>query len=304
MAFKFFRNFGKRVSSATQKFWGKLGQVFRSGALSDANLEPLEAVLYGADFGRRTTEEILDEVRRAFAKNRHLDPADLESLVRQLLVDSLAGSEGRLTDPCHRPEILCLIGVNGSGKTTTAAKLAFHLRQQGRIVLLGSCDTFRAAANEQLNEWAKKLGLDLVSSHRGADAAAVAFDAIAAAQARQADYLILDTAGRLHTKDLLLNELEKLARVVRRRVSAEQFHGWLVLDGSLGSNSFSQAQIFHEKIGLDGIVVTKFDGTGRCGVLVGIYRELKIPIFFLGSGERPEDLQVFDRDDYVNRLFD
>lgn len=304
MAFNFFRNIGKKFSSATQKFWGKLGRVFRSGQLSDENLEPLEAVLYGADFGRETTAAILEEVRRIFAKDRNPTAEDLENGVRQLLVDSLAGSEGRPPEGQGRLEIICLIGINGSGKTTTAAKLALRLRREGKKVLLGSCDTFRAAANEQLGEWCRRYDLDLVESHRGADAAAVAFDAISAAQARHSDYLILDTAGRLHNRDLLLGELEKLTRVVKRKVADSQFHCWLVIDASLGSNSLTQARAFNDKIGLDGIVVSKFDGTGRCGILVGIYRELKIPIFFLGSGEGAEDLQPFDRQAYIDRLFD
>ena len=189
--------------------------------------------------------------------------------------------------------VICLVGVNGSGKTTTCAKLGHQLSSAGKSVMIGACDTFRAAATEQLKEWANRLSLDLVSGHHGSDAAAVAFDAYSSALAKQTDYLLLDTAGRLHVNDNLMDELSKLKRVIQKREPAAPQHSWLVVDGSTGTNGLLQAKVFHQKFGLNGVVVTKLDGTSKGGVIVSIYRELGLPIFYLGLGEQPDDLQPF-----------
>ncbi len=193
--------------------------------------------------------------------------------------------------------------MNGSGKTTTAAKLAWMLSQDGRSVTVAACDTFRAAAIEQLRTWTERLKLELVASQTGADAAAVAFDAWRAAKARGRDYLIIDTAGRLHTKSNLMEELAKIRRVLRKHDPEAPQHSWLVIDGSLGSNSIEQARVFHKSFGLTGLIVTKLDGTSRGGAIVGIWRELKLPIYFVGLGEQAEDLQPFDVDNYVKAVF-
>jgi len=203
----------------------------------------------------------------------------------------------------RNPMVIAMIGVNGSGKTTTAAKLAWRLREDGKSVVLAACDTFRAAAVEQLKTWATRLELDIVASHTGADAAAVAYDAWQAAKARGRDVLIVDTAGRLHTKGNLMEELAKIRRVLQKNDPTAPQHRWLVVDGSLGSNSIQQAKVFHESFGLTGLVVTKLDGTSRGGAIVGIYRQLKLPIYFLGLGEQPEDLQPFSVDNYVKAVF-
>jgi fused signal recognition particle receptor len=199
--------------------------------------------------------------------------------------------------------VIALIGVNGSGKTTTAAKLAHLFQEDGLKTIVGACDTFRAAANEQIKTWCERLGVDLVASQHGADAAAVAFDAYAAARSRGADILLLDTAGRLHNKANLMNELQKIRRVLQKHDDLAPHHAWLVVDGSLGSNSIEQARVFHEAFGLTGIIVTKLDGTSRGGALVGIYRELGLPIYFVGLGEQPEDLQPFSIHHYTHALF-
>ena len=201
------------------------------------------------------------------------------------------------------PSVIALIGVNGSGKTTTAAKLGWRLKQDGRTVIIAAGDTFRAAAIEQLKTWSQRLDLELISSHTGADAAAVAFDAWQAAKARNRDFLIIDTAGRLHTKSNLMDELAKIRRVLQKHDPAAPQHRWLVVDGSLGANSIEQAKAFHQSFGLTGLVVTKLDGTSRGGALVGIYRQLKIPIYFIGLGEQAEDLQPFSVDNYVRAVF-
>jgi fused signal recognition particle receptor len=218
----------------------------------------------------------------------------------------LAGSEGTLDGrdgPPDQPIVVAMIGVNGSGKTTTTAKLAWMLKQDGRKVTVAACDTFRAAAVEQLKSWATRLNLDIVASHTGADSAAVAFDAWQAAKSRGSDYLIVDTAGRLHTKGNLMEELAKIRRVLQKHDPAAPQHRWLVVDGSLGSNSIEQAKVFHKSFGLTGLVVTKLDGTSRGGAIVGIWRELKLPIYFVGLGEQPEDLQPFSIENYAKAVF-
>ena len=202
-----------------------------------------------------------------------------------------------------RPVVIAMIGVNGSGKTTSSAKLAWRLQQDGAKVMLAACDTFRAAAVEQLKAWATRLQVEIIASHTGADSAAVAYDAWQAAKARGHDYLIVDTAGRLHTKDNLMEELAKIRRVLQKHDPAAPQHRWLVVDGSLGSNSIEQAKVFHQSFGLTGLVVTKLDGTSRGGAIVGIYRQLKIPIYFIGLGEKAEDLQPFSVEDYAKAVF-
>jgi len=181
--------------------------------------------------------------------------------------------------------------------------LAWRFKQDGRSVIIAAADTFRAAAIEQLQSWAKRLDLELISSHTGADSAAVAFDAWQAAKARGRDYLLIDTAGRLHTKSNLMDELAKIRRVLQKHDPSAPQHRWLVVDGSLGANSIEQAKVFHQSFGLTGLIVTKLDGTSRGGAIVGIYRQLKIPIYFVGLGEQPEDLQPFEIDSYAKAVF-
>ena len=208
----------------------------------------------------------------------------------------LAGAEG------SNPSVVCLVGVNGAGKTTTAAKLAKILGPDGGVVL-GACDTFRAAANEQIREWARRLEVRLVESAHGADAAATAWDCWAAAKAEGAKWLVLDTAGRLHTKENLMGELAKIRRVLSKNDPAAPQNSVLVIDASLGSNSIAQARAFHKSFGLTGIIVTKLDGTGKGGALAGIYRELKLPILYVGLGEAAGDLQKFNIRAYANGVF-
>ncbi len=282
--------------------------LFRGQALDATSLATLEEALYTADFGVETTSEILEAIKRAAQQEKGLRGQEAGAIGAAVLRRVLAGSEGRLESgpgrAADKPEVICLIGVNGSGKTTTAAKLAWMLKRDGRAVVLAACDTFRAAAVEQLRTWTQRLELELVASHAGADAAAVAFDAWQAAKSRGRDCLIIDTAGRLHTKSNLMEELAKIRRVLRKHDPAAPQHAWLVVDGSLGSNSIDQARVFHRDFGLTGVVVTKLDGTSRGGALVGIWRELKLPIYFVGLGEQAEDLQPFSVENYVKAVFE
>ncbi len=281
---------------------GVLGAL-GGGRLDQASLEELEEALYESDFGVETTEQILDEIREAHRKDKNLRGQDVVAIGRATLMQALDGSEGVFLSGAANPEVVCLVGVNGSGKTTTCAKLGHRLQEEGRSVLLGACDTFRAAAVEQLQAWCDRLDLEIVAGHHGADAAAVAFDAYAAAEGRQREVLLLDTAGRLHVKANLMEELAKMRRVLQKRNPDAPHHSWLVVDGSLGTNSLEQARVFHQKFGLTGLVVTKLDGSSKGGSLVAIYRELKLPIHFVGLGEAPDDLLPFSAERYVRSLF-
>ena len=301
--FGLFKKFKDGLTRTAQKLASSVGGLFGQKPIDAATLDQLEEALYAADFGVETTTEILAEIRTAYKKDKDLHGREAAAIGAAVLRRVLAGSEGVLTPSASKPVVIALIGVNGSGKTTTCAKLAWRLKQDGSAVIIGACDTFRAAANEQLRSWCDRLELELVASQQGADSAAVAFDAMQAAKARGRDYLLLDTAGRLHTKTNLMDELAKVRRVLQKHDPAAPHHSWLVLDGSHGSNAIEQAKEFHRAFGLTGLVVTKLDGTARGGALVGIYRQLKLPVYFLGFGEQPEDLQPYTVDNYVKAVF-
>jgi fused signal recognition particle receptor len=296
---KFREGLAKTVSAISSKTHG----LFGGRAIDATSLGGLEEALYAADFGVETTAEILEEIKTAARRDKGLEGRQAAEIGAEVLKRALAGSEGAVTRAAAGPTVIALIGVNGSGKTTTAAKLAWRLKQEGGTVLLAACDTFRAAAIDQLRSWATRLDLELVAGQPGADPAAVAFDAVQAAKSRGRDWVIIDTAGRLHTKDNLMAELSKIRRVVAKIDPSAPHHSWLVVDGSLGGNSIEQARVFHKSFGLTGLIVTKLDGTSRGGAIVAIWRELKIPIFFVGLGEGPEDLQAFSAENYAAAVF-
>ncbi|MSU73142.1 MAG: signal recognition particle-docking protein FtsY [Opitutus sp.] len=303
--FGLFKKLKEGLAKTVSAIAGKTAAIFGQKPIDASSLETLEEALYTADFGVETTEEILAEIKAAYKKDKTLHGQEAAKIGAAVLKRVLAGAAGTLEvkPPTGNPVVIAMIGVNGSGKTTTSAKLAWKLKEDGRTVVLAACDTFRAAAVEQLKSWATRLNLETVSSPTGADSAAVAFDAWQAAKSRGRDFLIVDTAGRLHTKSNLMEELAKIRRVLQKNDPTAPQHRWLVVDGSLGSNSIEQAKVFHRSFGLTGLVVTKLDGTSRGGALVGIYRQLKIPIYFLGLGEQPEDLQPFSVENYANAVF-
>jgi fused signal recognition particle receptor len=308
--FGLFKKFKDGFSKTVTAIASKTAALFGQKPIDASSIETLEEALYTADFGVETTEEILTEIKAAYRQDKSLRGQEAARIGASVLKRVLAGAAGELdmSPPTtiaadKKPVVIAMIGVNGSGKTTTSAKLAWRLKQEGRSVTLAACDTFRAAAVEQLKTWATRLELEIVASHTGADSAAVAFDAWQAAHSRGRDFLIVDTAGRLHTKSNLMEELAKIRRVLQKNDPTAPQHRWLVVDGSLGSNSIEQAKVFHQSFGLTGLVVTKLDGTSRGGAIVGIYRQLKIPIYFLGLGEQAEDLQPFSVDNYVNAVF-
>lgn len=301
--FGLFKKFKDGLSKTVAAISEKTRGIFGGRSIDASSLETLEEALYTADFGVATTDEILTEIKAAYKKDKDLRGQQAAEIGSAVLKRVLAGSEADIKPAPSAPTVIVMIGVNGSGKTTTSAKLGWLLKQDGKSVMLAACDTFRAAAVEQLKSWATRLELPIVASHTGADAAAVAFDAWQAAKARGCDYLIVDTAGRLHTKSNLMDELAKIRRVLQKNDPTAPHHSWLVVDGSLGTNSIEQARVFHKAFGITGLVVTKLDGTSRGGAIVGIWRELKLPIYFLGLGEQPEDLQPFSAENYAKAVF-
>jgi fused signal recognition particle receptor len=275
-------------------------RIFQGEELGEATVEDLEALLIQADLGLDTAEGFIERVKEQSRRGRLTD-GDARRALADHLRETLAGA-GAPLELDARPAIVLVVGVNGSGKTTTCGKLAWRLQQEGHSVLLGAGDTFRAAAIEQLERWGERIGVPVVSQGPGADTSAVAFDAVKAAQARGSEILIVDTAGRLHTKSNLMAELAKVKRVIGRQAPGAPHEVLLVLDATTGQNGIAQARVFHEGIGLTGLVLTKLDGTAKGGVVIRIYRELGVPIKLVATGEKPEDLAAFDPDAYVAAL--
>ena len=268
----------------------------------DAQLfEELEEVLIGADLGAALAADFTNRAREDVVFGTVTRASELRPLFRRFLLDALAQAAAPL-DLDHRPSVIVMLGVNGSGKTTTAAKLAAALKRQDKRVLLAAADTFRAAAIEQLERWGERLDVEVVHQAAGADPAAVVFDAVKAATARGMDALIIDTAGRLHTKTNLMEELAKLRRVIERQLPGAPHESLMVLDAPTGQNGFAQARMFHEAVGVTGVCLTKLDGTARGGIVVRIVRELRIPVKLIGVGERLEDLETFDAVKFVDAL--
>jgi fused signal recognition particle receptor len=269
--------------------------------IDEALYEELEELLIAADLGAAIAADFTNRAREEVMFGTVTRAAQLRPLFRRFLVDALKPAAQPLIVDA-RPSIVLMLGVNGAGKTTTAAKLAASLKADGRQVLLAAADTFRAAAIEQLETWGARIGVDVIRQAAGSDPAAVVFDAVKAALAREADVLVIDTAGRLHTKVNLMDELAKLKRVIERQCPGGPHESLMVLDAPTGQNGFAQAQMFHESIGLTGVCLTKLDGTAKGGIVVRIVRELKLPIKLIGVGERVEDLKAFDADAFVDAL--
>ena len=261
--------------------------------VDEALLEELEEMLLTADLGAATAAEFVERVRTEAGRGRATTAADVRALLRRFLEDTLAPAVAPLNLE-GRPAVILMLGVNGAGKTTTTGKLAAALRAQGKTVALAAADTFRAAAIEQLEEWGRRADVPVIRQAAGADPAAVVFDAVKGATARGTDVLLVDTAGRLHTKSNLMDELTKLKRVAERQLPGAPQECLMVLEAPTGQNGLAQARLFHEAVGLTGLVLTKLDGTAKGGIVVRIWRELGVPIKLIGVGERIEDLQPFD----------
>lgn len=265
--------------------------------------EKLEELLITADIGIPLTRSLLEDLRR-WAKKNESEPDQLKGELKRSLIEALDGAGGDLVESPNPPTVVLVLGVNGTGKTTTIAKISRLLSTRGKSVILCAADTFRDAAIEQLGEWGKRIGLEVVAQDRGADPAAVAYDALARAKAKRTDYLFIDTAGRLHTKQNLMEELKKVKRVLGKEHPGAPHETLLVLDASIGQNNIVQARTFNEELDITGIVITKLDGTAKGGAVFPLFRELSIPIKYIGVGEETDDLERFYPEDFVEALFE
>ncbi len=266
-------------------------------------LDEIEEILISGDVGVETTLEIIDRLRYRVKKEKYADSEQLFSLLKEEIMRILPENPRKEERFEHHPHIILVVGVNGSGKTTSIAKLANRLQQKGKKVLLAAADTFRAAAIEQLQEWARRLKVDVIRHQSGADPAAVAFDALQAAKARDVDVLIIDTAGRLHTRVNLMEELRKVRRIIQKSDPDAPHDVLLVLDATTGQNALNQARQFVETAGVTGIVLAKLDGTAKGGAIIGITHQLKIPVNYVGLGEKIDDFEAFDAAEFVEGLF-
>jgi len=302
---RFFSGLGEKLREGlrrSQEFLGTgLQSVLEPERPIDESLwEELEEVLIAADLGAAMAADFVNRGREEVMFGTVTRAGQLRPVLRRFLLETLGPARPLALDA--RPSIVLMLGVNGSGKTTTAAKLAAALKADGRHVLLAAADTFRAAAIEQLETWGQRIDVEVIRQAAGSDPAAVVFDALKAATARSADVLVIDTAGRLHTKSNLMEELAKLKRVIQRQVPGAPHESLMVLDAPTGQNGFAQARIFHEAVGLTGVALTKLDGTAKGGIVVRIVRELKLPVTLIGVGERIDDLQPFEPARFVDAL--
>ncbi|GDY12999.1 signal recognition particle-docking protein FtsY [Planctomycetota bacterium] len=302
---RFFTKIKEGLTKTRKLIGGALRALIGLGRTIDQTfLDELEGTLLAADIGVAKTEEILTELKRRYKAGEVAKGEDLLAFLKQSLRAELQAPDQELAWAAKgTPTVVLVVGVNGAGKTTTIGKLAARYKQQGKSVLIAAGDTYRAAAIEQLGIWAQRAGVEIIKSQQGGDAAAVAFDAVAAAQARGHDLVIIDTAGRLHNKEHLMRELEKLRRVIQKRLPEAPHETLLILDATAGQNAVQQAKIFKDAMGVTGLVLTKLDGTAKGGAALTIRRELGLPVRFIGVGEQIDDLQPFDPDAFVNAIF-
>lgn len=283
---------------------GKVDNLIKSSKkIDDQFFDDLEEVLIQGDLGVNTSIELVNNLRKQVKEHKIKDPEQVKEALKNEIIKIMDGVGQPLQKADEKPTVYLMVGVNGVGKTTTIAKLASRLKSEGQKVILAAGDTFRAAAIEQLQVWADRVGVDLIKHHEGADSAAVVFDALNAARARGADTLIIDTAGRLHTKANLMEEIAKVRRVIGREMPTAPHEVLLVLDASTGQNAISQARIFQEVTGVSGIVLTKLDGTAKGGIVITLGKELNIPVKLIGIGERMDDLRDFSAKEFIAALF-
>ena len=302
---KFFSGLSERLREGLRRSQELLGTGLQSvlepeRPIDESLWEELEEVMIAADLGAAMAADFVNRGREEVMFGTVTRAGQLRPVFRRFLLETLGPARPLALEA--RPSVVLMLGVNGSGKTTTCAKLAAGLKADGRHVLLAAADTFRAAAIEQLETWGQRIDVEVVRQAAGSDPAAVVFDALKAATARSADVLVVDTAGRLHTKSNLMDELTKLKRVIQRQVPGAPQESLMVLDAPTGQNGFAQAKMFHEAVGLTGVVLTKLDGTAKGGIVVRIVRELTLPVILIGVGERIDDLQPFDPAHFVDAL--
>jgi fused signal recognition particle receptor len=283
---------------------GKISAVVSRRSLDDALIDEIEEILIEADVGVKATTRLIENLKASAQEQKVTDSEAVMALLKKE-ISAILGTTVRdpLPDNASKPVIWLITGVNGVGKTTTIGKLATYFASQGKKVMIGACDTFRAAAIDQIAIWADRSGVDMLRSQESADPASVAFDAASAARARGVDILLIDTAGRLHTKSNLMEELKKIRRVVEKAAPEATILSKLIIDGNTGQNALSQVKVFTEAVGCDGIIITKLDGTAKGGVIIAIAEELKVPVDFVGLGEGIDDLQQFDPGQFTEALF-
>jgi fused signal recognition particle receptor len=302
-----FSKFEKLKNSLTRtkdNILGKISQVVLRRKIDDDLLEEIEEILIGADVGVPATTRLIDSIKEKSRERKLTEGDEVMTLLREEIGTILSREDAPLfKESDKKPIVWLVVGVNGVGKTTTIGKLATRLSKEGKKVMIAACDTFRAAAVEQVTIWAERSQVEIVKAQPGADPASVAFDAAKAAQARGIDLLLVDTAGRLHTKSNLMEELKKIRRVVEKAVPDAAIYSKLIIDGSTGQNAIAQVKVFTDAVGCDGIIVTKLDGTAKGGVMIAVAQELGVPVNFIGIGEGLEDLQRFDSKQFTEALF-
>lgn len=297
------------LEKTKQSVFGKLTRAIAGKSkIDDEVLDNLEEILISSDVGVDTTLKIIHRIEGRVARDKYVSTTELNAILRDeiasLLTENNTTDNGDWDLPAdHKPYVILVVGVNGVGKTTTIGKLAYQLKQAGKKVYLGAADTFRAAAVEQISIWGERVGVPVVKQQMGSDPASVAFDTLSSAKANDADVVLIDTAGRLHNKVGLMNELKKIKDVMKKIIPSAPDEVMLVLDGSTGQNAFEQAKQFSAVTQITSLCITKLDGTAKGGVVIGISDQLKVPIRYIGLGERMEDLQLFDKDEFVDSLF-
>lgn len=303
-----FKSMFDRLKKGLEKTKKQLSDTFSSisfGRKIDESLfEDIEIVLLKADVGIDATEEIIEFLRKESKKRKITEGEKLKELLKEKLVELLTSCSGKLNLLGEKPDVILFLGINGSGKTTTVGKLAYQFKEEGKSVVLAAADTFRAAAIDQLQVWADRANVRIIKHKEGADPSAVVFDAINSAKAKGDDIVLVDTAGRLHTKENLMKELQKMKRTIKKFSENQPCETLLVLDGTIGQNSINQAKTFKEAIDISGIIITKLDGTAKGGALIPICKNLGIPIKYIGVGENIEDLQPFDPKAFVDAILD
>ena len=300
MELSLYERMRNKLVKTADNFKEKIENVMYMGCFDDDFFDELEETLILSDLGAQTSVKITAALRAKIKETRSKSKEEVMGFLKEILVDMVLVE---VKKP-QLPTIMLVVGVNGAGKTTSIAKLSERYKKEGKKVVIAAADTFRAAAVEQLDEWARRVGVDIIKSSTGADPSSVVFDAIGAAKARKADILICDTAGRLHNKVNLMKELEKISRVINREGEGFTVHNLLVLDATTGQNAINQAKVFHECVEIKGIVLTKLDGTAKGGIAISIIDEMQIPIEYVGIGEKSEDLIDFDPKKFVDLLFE
>ena len=298
----FFEKLKNGLKKTKDSMMGRIESLLHSFNKIDEDLfEELEETLILCDIGVTTSEKICDKLRQKVKQEGVKEPEKIKDMLKEIITEMLG--EDQKLDMSTTPSVILVIGVNGVGKTTTIGKLAYQLHKQGKKVIVAAADTFRAAAIDQLEVWTERAGVDIIKHNEGSDPASVVFDALVAAKARQADVVICDTAGRLHNKKNLMEELKKINRIIEREYPDAYRETLVVLDGTTGQNALEQARQFGEVADLTGIILTKLDGTAKGGIAVAIQSELNVPVKYIGVGEHIDDLQKFDADTFVNALF-